>query len=36
MGILLSIGLMMTLICALIVLPAFSVWHIKRRRYFYK
>jgi hopanoid biosynthesis associated RND transporter like protein HpnN len=32
MGILLSIGLLMTLICALVVLPAFSVWHIRRRR----
>ena len=32
MGILLSIGLLMTLICALIVLPAFSVWQIRRRR----
>ena len=34
MGILLSIGLLMTLICALVVLPAFSVWHIKRRRFY--
>jgi hopanoid biosynthesis associated RND transporter like protein HpnN len=32
MGILLSVGLLMTLICALVVLPAFSVWHIRRRR----
>ena len=35
MGILLSIGLFMTLICALVVLPAFSVLHIKRH-HFYK
>ncbi len=35
MGILLSIGLLMTLICALVVLPAFSVLHI-RRRHFHK
>ena len=33
MGILLSIGLFMTLICALVVLPAFSVLHIRRRRF---
>ena len=33
MGILLSIGLLMTLICALVVLPAFSVLHIRRRHF---
>ena len=34
MGILLSIGLFMTLICALVVLPAFSVLHIKRHHFY--
>ncbi|MFM8330624.1 MAG: MMPL family transporter [Candidatus Methylumidiphilus sp.] len=33
MGILLSVGLLMTLICALIVLPAFSTYHLRRRRH---
>ena len=31
MGILLAVGLLMTLICALVVLPAFSVLRLKRR-----
>jgi len=32
MGILLALGLLWTLICALVVLPAFSEWHIKRKQ----
>lgn len=32
MGILLSVGLLMTLICALVVLPAFSEWRFRHRR----
>lgn len=32
MGILLSIGLLMTLICALVVLPAFSAIHLRHQR----
>lgn len=31
MGVLLSVGLLMTLICALVVLPAFSVLHLRHR-----
>lgn len=35
MGILLSVGLLMTLICALIVLPAFSVLRFRHRLHYY-
>jgi predicted RND superfamily exporter protein len=34
MGILLSVGLLMTLICALIVLPAFSALRLRHRHHF--